>query len=109
MAPLDAYRLGLACRNGDGRPRDAAAAVRWLTRAAEGGVPEAMFTLSNMLAEGEGVTPDAVAARRWLEAAAQLDYPEALQALALRETDPRRAAELMREAGHALGHRAKGH
>jgi TPR repeat protein len=107
MTPDQSYRLGLEYRNGEGRTRDAAAAVRCVTTAAERGLPQAMYTLSHMLAEGEGTAPDPAAARRWLEAAAELDYPEALQELALRETDPRRAAELMREAAHALQHRAR--
>jgi TPR repeat protein len=102
-----AYRQGLAWRNGDGRPVDKAAALRLLQNAAERGMPQAMFTLSHMLAEGEGTKPDPAAARRWLEAAAQLEYPEALQEMAMNEADPQRAAELMREAAHALQHRLK--
>jgi TPR repeat protein len=102
-----AYRRGLAWRNGDGRPVDKAAALRLLENAAERGLPQAMFTLSHMLAEGEGTKPDPAGARRWLEAAAQLEYPEALQEMAMNEADPQRAAELMREAAHALQHRAR--
>jgi TPR repeat protein len=101
-----AYRQGLAARNGDGRPVDKAAALRLLQNAAERGLPQAMFTLSHMLAEGEGTAADPAGARRWLEAAAGLEYPEALQELAMNEADPQRAAELMREAAHALQHRA---
>lgn len=104
--PDAAYRLGLAYRNGDSVARDAALALRWLGNAAEGGVPAAMFILSHMLAEGEGSARDAAAARRWLEAAAQAEYPEALQELAMEERDPARAAELLREAAHAMQHRA---
>jgi TPR repeat protein len=107
-APEVAYRLGLAYRNGDGVARDAALAVRWLSDAAERGVPAAMFILAHMLAEGEGATRDAAAARRWLEAAAQAEYPEALQEMAMEERDPARAAELLREAAHAMQHRAHG-
>jgi TPR repeat protein len=103
------YLRGLAYRNGShGLPRDAALAVRSLTQAAERGVPEAMFILSHMLAEGEGTPRDADAARRWLEAAAQAEYPEALQEMAMNERDPVRAAELLREAAHAMQHRAHG-
>jgi len=104
--PDGAYRLGLAYRNGDGVARDAALAVRWLGSAAEHGVPAAMFILSHMLAEGEGMPRDAAAARRWLETAAQAEYPEALQEMAMTERDPARAAELLREAAHAMQHRA---
>jgi len=100
------YRLGLAYRNGSGVAPDAGAAVRCLRRAAKGGVPAAMFILSHMLAEGEGTAPDLAGARRWLETAAQAEYPEALQELAMTERDPVRAAELLREAAHAMQHRA---
>jgi TPR repeat protein len=100
------YLRGLAYRNGEGVPRDATLAVRSLTRAAERGAPEAMFILSHMLVEGEGAPRDAAAARRWLEAAAQAEYPEALQEMAMTERDPARAAELLREAAHAMQHRA---
>lgn len=102
-----ALRSGLAWRNGDGRARDASAAVACLERAAQQHVPQAMFILSHMAAEGEGTARDPAAARRWLARAADLDYPEALQEQAMAETDPRRAAELMREAAHALQHRAR--
>ena len=108
QASADAdYHLGLAYRNGDGVPRDPAAALRCLRSAAAGGVAPAMFILSHMLAEGEGAARDPVAARRWLDAAAQAEYPEALQELAMEERDPVRAAELLRLAGHAMQHRAQ--
>jgi len=100
-----AYRLALKVRNGDGMQADPARARGLLAQAAEGGVPAAMFLLSNMLAAGEGGAPDAVAARRWLEMAAELEYPEALQQLALVEPDPRKANLLMRQAAHAMTHR----
>lgn len=107
-SPEAAYRLGLAYRNGsNGVARDAAQAVRWLGSAAVRGVPAAMFILSHMLAEGEGAPRDPAAARRWLDAAAQAEYPEALQELAMEERDPARAAELLREAAHAMRHRAQ--
>ena len=102
-----AYRLGLMARNGDGMPADPARAVKLLTLAAEGGVPAAMFVLANMLAAGEGGPRDEAAARRWLEMAAALEYPEALQQLALTEPDPRKAELLMRQAAHAMTHRAR--
>lgn len=102
-----AYRLALKLRNGDGMPADPGRAVAQLTVAAEGGVPAAMFLLSNMLAAGEGAPRDGAAARRWLETAAELEYPEALQQLALLEPDPRKAELLMRQAAHAMTHRAR--
>lgn len=102
------YRLGLAYRNGTGVVADAVRAARLIEAAARAQVPEAMFTLANMLAAGEGVQQDEAAARRWLEQAAALGYPAALQELALREPDPRKAELLMRQAAHALQHRANG-
>ena len=104
---IAAYRLALKVRNGEGMPADPARAVALLTVAADAGVPAAMFLLSNMLAAGEGAPPDAAASRRWLETAAALEYPEALQQLALTETDPRKAELLMRQAAHAMTHRAR--
>jgi len=103
---VGAYQLGLKLRNGIGMPADAVAARRSLDTAARAGVPAAMFTLAQMLAAGEGGARDEAAARVWIARAADVEYPEALQELALRETDPVRAAELMREAAHALQHRA---
>jgi len=105
-----AYRLGLVARNGNGMAgmaADPARARALLSEAAEGGVPAAMFVLANMLAAGEGGPRDEAAARRWLETAAALDYPEALQQLALTEPDPRKADLLMRQAAHAMTHRAR--
>jgi TPR repeat protein len=105
-AAQEAWRTGLAYRNGAGRSKDAAQAVIWLRRAAALGKPEAMFILAQMLAAGEGVAADPREAKHWLEVAAEADYPEALQELALSEPDPARAAVLMKRAAHALGHRA---
>lgn len=102
-----AYRQGLMHRNGEGVPQDAARAASLIGLAAQGQLPAAMFTLSNMLAAGEGVARDEQAARRWLEDAAALGFPAALQQLAMTEPDPRKAALLMRQAAHALQHSAE--
>lgn len=99
-----AWRLALIYRNGAGVAPDAARAGRLMRVAAQGQVPAAMFTLSNMLAAGEGMARDEAAARRWLEDAAGLGHPAALQQLALTEPDPRKAELLMRQAAHALQH-----
>ncbi|MFC4931356.1 tetratricopeptide repeat protein [Massilia sp. GCM10023247] len=103
-----AWRLALKYRNGTGVEQDAVRAGQLMTLAAQGQVPAAMFTLSNMLAAGEGMTADAAAARRWLADAAALGHPAALQQLALTEPDPRKAELLMRQAAHALQHRGPG-
>ncbi|MFC5478190.1 tetratricopeptide repeat protein [Massilia suwonensis] len=99
-----AYQQALGYRNGTGVAPDAAQAARLMEQAARAGLPQAMFTLSNMLAAGEGVPRDEAAARRWLEQAAEAGHPAALQELALREPDPRKAELLMRQAEHALQH-----
>ncbi|MFK3737897.1 hypothetical protein [Massilia sp. TN1-12] len=101
------WELGLKQRNGLGMPADAAAARAAFARAAAGGVPAAMFTLAQMQMAGEGGARDEAAAQRWIALAAQLEYPEALQELALCEPDPVRAAQLLREAAHALQHRVR--
>jgi TPR repeat protein len=99
------YRMGLMVRNGTGVAPDPVRAAGLIASAARAQLPEAMFTLSQMLAQGEGVRQDAAAARRWLEEAAALAYAPALQELALREPDPGKAELLMRQAAHALQHR----
>lgn len=83
---------------------DPAGAARLFERAALAGDADAAFTLANMLRDGEGMARDAAAARRWLERAAEGGSPEALQQLAMEEPDPARAAQLLREAAHALTH-----
>jgi len=91
-------------RNGAGVPVDKARAARLFEQGALEGDADAAFTLANMLRDGEGVAPDAAAARRWLQRAADGESPEALQQLAMEEPDPARAAQLFREAAHALQH-----
>ena len=109
------FDQGRACRNGIGVAVDTVRAFELIHAAAQGSHAAAMFTLSNMLMEGEGTARNLPEARRWLEAAAALDYPEALQQLAMHlkdgtmgyERDEARAAQLMREAEHAIAHRAR--
>jgi uncharacterized protein len=108
------FDLGRMYRHGTGVERDSARAFRLIGQAAGDGDAAAMFTLSNMLEAGEGALRDRAAARKWLEAAAELECPEALQQLALNlqdglmgyAPDRARSAQLMREAAHALQHRA---
>ena len=94
-------------RNGSGVPVDKAKALRLFEQAARLGDADAAFTLANMLRDGEGVTADPVAAHPGLQVAADGESPEALQQLAMEEKDPARAAQLLKEAAHALTHQAR--
>jgi TPR repeat protein len=94
-------------RNGTGVAVDKARAARLFEQAALQGDADAAFTLSNMLRDGEGVPRDPVAAQRWLQRAADGESPEALQQLAMNESDPARAAQLFKEAAHALTHQSR--
>lgn len=109
------FDLGRRYRNGIGVERDVVRGHCLILSAARREHAPAMFILSNMLAEGEGAARDLAQARLWLESAAAREYPEALVQLALnlREgtmgfaRDDARSAQLMREAAHALKHRAQ--
>lgn len=111
------FDQGRMYRHGDGVARDSVRAFGLIERAAGGGDAAAMFTLSNMLEAGEGAPRNREAARKWLEAAALNDSPEALQQLALHlqdgtmgyDIDRAHSALLMRQAAHAIKHRAHGH
>ena len=94
-------------RNGAGVAVDKARAARLFEQAAQRGNADAAFALSNMLRDGEGVPRDAAAAQRWLKAAADGESPEALQQLGIEESDPARAAQLFKEAAHALTHQVR--
>ena len=94
-------------RNGTGVAVDKARAAQLFEQAAKAGNADAAFTLSNMLRDGEGVPQDRAAAHRWLLRAADGESPEALQQLAMEEPDPARAAQLFREAAHALTHQVR--
>ncbi|MES2899158.1 MAG: tetratricopeptide repeat protein [Pseudomonadota bacterium] len=108
-----AFYLGRMYRNGIGVPADARRAFELIEMAALKRHAPAMFILSNMLAAGEGCVADEQRARSWLEAAAELDHPEALQQLGLTlnigamgyPVDQVRAAQLLRNAAHAMKHR----
>lgn len=111
------FDQGRRYRNGIGVARDPAQGYALILSAAQREHAAAMFLLSNMLAEGDGVARNEAQARRWLEAAAGLEHPEALQQMALhvREgtlgyaPDEAKAALLMRQAAHAMKHRAQDH
>lgn len=114
--PQAAYDLGRMVRNGIGVAREPLRAFALIESSALRGHAPAMFTLSAMLAAGEGCAVDLVTSRRWLEAAAELEHPEALQQMAMYvqegalgyPRDAQRAAQLLREAAHAMTHRAHG-
>lgn len=91
-------------RNGLGVAIDKPRAARLFAQAARAGDADAAFTLSNMLRDGEGVPRDLAAAHHWLQVAADGESPEALQQLGMEESDPARAAQLFKEAAHALTH-----
>jgi TPR repeat protein len=94
-------------RHGAGAAVDKARAAQLFERAAQAGDADAAFTLANMLRDGEGVPVDAARARFWLQRAADGESPEALQQLGMEEADPARAAQLFREAAHALTHQVR--
>src|SRR5476649_2509444 len=59
-----AYYLGLMLKNGMGGPQDQAAALHWMTLAAQRQMVPAMFIVANMLLDS-----DQAQARYWLDAA----------------------------------------
>lgn len=63
--------LGQLYLSGTTLPRDPAAAVRWLERAALGGDQHAQYRLGKLLLQGEEVPKDADGAVRWLTASAE--------------------------------------
>ncbi|MFZ4874348.1 tetratricopeptide repeat protein [Janthinobacterium sp. Mn2066] len=103
-----AYYLGLMLKNGMGGPQDQAAALHWLSLAAQRQVVPAMFLVANMLLDS-----DAAQARYWLDAACEAEYPEALlqKSVALGEGrmgyahNEEQAALFLKMAEHAMGHR----
>ncbi|WP_300757638.1 hypothetical protein [Janthinobacterium sp.] len=103
-----AYYLGLMLKNGMGGPQDQAAALHWLTLAAQRQVAPAMFIVANMLLDS-----DQAQARYWLEAACEAEYPEALlqKSVALSEGrlgyahNEEQAALFLKMAEHAMTHR----
>ena len=115
--PRAAYDLGRMVRNGMGVAHEPLRAFALIESSARRGHAPAMITLSAMLAAGEGCAEDPAASRRWLEAAADVEHPEALQQMAMYvqegalgyPRDAQRAAQLLREAAHAMTHRAQGH
>jgi len=76
-----ALRHGNCCRDAQGGPRDAPAAVASYRRAAAAGVADAMTALGKMLGEGDGAPRDERAALDWYERAAAAGDANALSNL----------------------------
>lgn len=72
-----AFLLGSRFSSGRSGVRDDSEAVRWFTRAAEGGLAEAQYNLGIMYASGRGVPKDYAQAARWYEKAAEQGLAEA--------------------------------
>ena len=73
--------LGVMYDNGQGVPRDDAAAVTWFRKAADQGHPHAEYDLALKYSEGRGVPRDDEAALSWFEKAADHGDPEAMYRL----------------------------
>ena len=67
------YKLGLIYKGDEGKlaPVDKAQARTWIKRAAEGGVPNAMFMLGSMYYNGEGGEQDRSTAAMWFRKSAE--------------------------------------
>jgi TPR repeat protein len=63
--------------NGEGVPKDPAAAVRWFRKAADQGVDRAQFALGLMYFGGHGVAKDRAEAMKWYRMAAEQGYAPA--------------------------------
>ena len=66
--------LGSMYENGDGVPKDSAAAVKWYRKAADQGNVWAQDALGTMYANGDGVAKDSVEAVWWYRKAADQGY-----------------------------------
>ena len=74
-------KLGMIYANGEGTPRNPAAAIAWFRRAAEQGRPEAEYQLGIGYEKGIGVAQDIWLAMHWLQRSAQSGYPDAQNAI----------------------------
>jgi TPR repeat protein len=109
-----AYYLALMYKNGLGVPANKILAARWMLKSAQQNIPAAMFIVANMYLSGDGLPRDERETRQWIEKAAEMEHPEAsqLMAIGLREgsmgfrRNEKLAEMQMREAAHALTHRA---
>lgn len=98
--------LGLMLSNGDGVPRDLAAAAGWLKKSAEAGFPEGMMLYAECLLHGKGVPEDPAQAADWYSKAAALgNLPAKVQLARMFQKgtgvpakDPKKALQLYEEA-----------
>ncbi len=74
--PIGAYYMSTLTK-------DPAEAARWLEKAADAGVAQAMFLLGNAYRAGSGVPQDPAKALAWYQRAAERDHAAALQTLAM--------------------------
>lgn len=103
--PLAQFTLALFYKNGWGRPVDAAAACKWMEKAAAGSVPAAVFFWGECLEKGKLGAPDPARAAIWYEKAAALGYVTSLCSLGRLymagegvAKDPAKAVQLCRQA-----------
>jgi uncharacterized protein len=69
------------CAQGEGGPKDLAAAMQWWKKTAEAGSAEGAFNLGIMFLDGEGVPVNKTEAVAWLRRAANKDYLPAIKTL----------------------------
>ena len=75
--PVAQYNLGDIYDNGQGVPKDSAAAFKWFHKAADQGHIEAQAILGRMYIRGEGVAKAPAEAAKWSRKAAEQGHPYA--------------------------------
>jgi localization factor PodJL len=83
VTPEGNYRLAMRYRGGDGVSQDERRSLVLLTRAAEGGHPDAQFMLGEAYAGGDGVAQEQAWATMWYGRAAAAGHTESQYRLAL--------------------------
>jgi localization factor PodJL len=99
------HNLAMYFYEGEGGPQDTAQALKWFSRAAEGGVRDSQYNLALLYAQGLGAPQNLAEAYKWyLVAAAQGDAGARDAARALRpqlSAETQAAAERAAAAFHA--------
>jgi hypothetical protein len=75
--PKAQLQFGVAYLKGDGVERDPAAAIKWISKAADQGLVEAQYALGAMYHAGRGALQSFPLAFKWFELAAQQNHAEA--------------------------------